>query len=44
MEYMFGVEKIKPAVFQNIDNRFCDLTIEMNNKFQAASESYAAGQ
>lgn len=43
MEYMFGIEKVKPTVFQNIDNRFCDLIIDMNKKFQEANESNVAG-
>lgn len=43
IEYMFGVEKIKPAVFQNIDNRFCDLIIDINKKFEEANESNVAG-
>ena len=43
LEYMLGVENTKPKIFQQIDDSFCDIRMDLNDKFRQIKEQTASG-
>ena len=43
LEYIMGVEFTKPKVFQDIDDAFCDIRMDLNDKFRQIKDQTAQG-
>lgn len=41
---MFGVAEVKPRVFQDIDDKLCQMRIDFNDKFKEAADANTLGQ